>query len=147
MSSVITANLLSEAVNRNKNDASLLSLPGYEIIKCIFENNFNKVYLSVSNHPRSLSAQKDAIFVIKSIAVDVSPTDFSELLLTQTNTNDDNKIDQINAHLEVQLDVTASLAAEINILKLVSHTNIIELHYVFCEVSIDFGGHLFLGMS
>ena len=151
MSNMISAHLLS-GVERSGHDASLISLPGHRITACIFENNFNKVYLSVplkNNSSHSLPKQTNPSYVIKSIAVDLSPTDLSEILLLNrigpTNIikkKEDTKEEVINT--EIQLDVSASLATEINTLKTASHTSIIELHEVYCELSTSFGAHLYL---
>ena len=141
MSTIITAHLLS-GVKRSENDASLISLPGHQIAACIFENNFNKVYLSV---PSEKNISSHPSYVIKSIAVDLSPTDVSELLFQTDSINKKgNNDDEENVKSELQLDVSASLAAEINILKIASHSSIIALHEVYCELSTFYGTHLYL---
>lgn len=143
MSSVITARLLFDII-RDPSDATLKSLPGHRIAACVFENNFNKVYLSVSSNSSTSAGEGLQTYIIKSVAVDTSPMDLSDLL-SQSDELRKTREDAPNTRAEVQLDVTPSLATEINILKVISHSNIICLHEVYCEVSTTFGSHLYLG--
>lgn len=136
MSSAVSARLLPEVI-RHAGDATVQSLADYQVLTCISENNFNKIYIATST-----SSGRSVTFVIKSVAVDVAPSDISELHGVMKRQDRSVQKDMP----EIQLDVSSFLAAEINVLKSLSHTNIITLHDVMCEASVAFGAHLYIGM-